>query len=624
MAWACVTEPAVVEEAVWALFLRGVPESEAAAYAGAAVLAGRRLGEAAVEPEAAAPAAATLSSIPLPPSLLTPPPPSVLPAGVALDAECAMLVARDVGDQYRTCVAVEAGMADPAALLRGAFPLVTLPEGALRVLVAQYYELGGGVVRALLGKKLTSKLRKDLDDVADSADVRLRAAQRTFDNLRRVFNHCDEVDWAVRVVPALQRAFALPPLLAWRYAVTLFLLRSRMNIADSRKRLAHAPADAFEGPASALLVLWCDMAADAPEGAAWRHVWDAATQWLAALPGGAGGVGSGGGGGVGGGGGAGGGGGGVGGGGGDSGMLPVIAEHEGGVEVSSGSVLGAPTARRASEASDTEPMVAVSGTSRVGSSVPATPAGPVPPSLPVGAAGGASESVGRRGFGSAGLFSSPPVTARTASSTSAAPATGGVGTTSASQPPMLAHIFRGLSGGGTDAAAPSAMATPGAAVVDGRGGSVPPLPPPFLGFDTAATMPAASPLTQRTPSSTGGGGVAAPPGFFAAGGMAVTAYRQASNLTTSSTGTAGGGDASTVAGSAGGTVGLTVDAAFLASIREVSNKHFRAHADRSDLAAATMAIFTACMRGDRRAITAAFTPAGQLAVSGGEIGRAHV
>ena len=50
----------------------------------------------------------------------------------------------------------------------------------------QYYALDSSVARELLGRKLTSRLRKDLDEVADKTGVSLRSCRRQFDNIKRV------------------------------------------------------------------------------------------------------------------------------------------------------------------------------------------------------------------------------------------------------------------------------------------------------------------------------------------------------------------------------------------------------------------------------------------------------
>ena len=42
--------------------------------------------------------------------------------------------------------------------------------------------------REILGRKLNSKLRKDLDEVSEKTGIFVRACGRQFDNIEKVFN----------------------------------------------------------------------------------------------------------------------------------------------------------------------------------------------------------------------------------------------------------------------------------------------------------------------------------------------------------------------------------------------------------------------------------------------------
>lgn len=52
-------------------------------------------------------------------------------------------------------------------------------------MVERYHELDDAVLRELFGKKVTSKTRKDLDDVSELTRVPLRSCHRQYDNIRR-------------------------------------------------------------------------------------------------------------------------------------------------------------------------------------------------------------------------------------------------------------------------------------------------------------------------------------------------------------------------------------------------------------------------------------------------------
>lgn len=52
-------------------------------------------------------------------------------------------------------------------------------------MVERYHELDDSVLREILGKKVTSKTRKDLDDVSELTHVPLRSCHRQYDNIQR-------------------------------------------------------------------------------------------------------------------------------------------------------------------------------------------------------------------------------------------------------------------------------------------------------------------------------------------------------------------------------------------------------------------------------------------------------
>lgn len=61
----------------------------------------------------------------------------------------------------------------------------------------RYYNLDDIVAREILGKKLSSRYRKDLDEVADRTCVRLKSVRRQFDNVKRIFKCVEEMPGSV-------------------------------------------------------------------------------------------------------------------------------------------------------------------------------------------------------------------------------------------------------------------------------------------------------------------------------------------------------------------------------------------------------------------------------------------
>jgi len=74
--------------------------------------------------------------------------------------------------------------------------LVQWPLSVRSSIINRFFTFDDVVVRELLGKKLSSKLRKDLDDVNEKCKVEISSCRRQFDNLKEVIK---------RVTKTLQR-----------------------------------------------------------------------------------------------------------------------------------------------------------------------------------------------------------------------------------------------------------------------------------------------------------------------------------------------------------------------------------------------------------------------------------
>ena len=82
-----------------------------------------------------------------------------------------------------------------------------IDETTKQRLIESYYSLDGVLCREIVGKKLSSRLRKDLDEICEklaSVDktvigcgtvpgIRLKSARRQFDNVKRVFKTIEEM-----------------------------------------------------------------------------------------------------------------------------------------------------------------------------------------------------------------------------------------------------------------------------------------------------------------------------------------------------------------------------------------------------------------------------------------------
>ncbi|XP_043680962.1 acidic fibroblast growth factor intracellular-binding protein isoform X2 [Vespula pensylvanica] len=102
------------------------------------------------------------------------------------------LVASDVLDHYRTYALLEKLLHTPTKLATEQLAFQIEPQTS-QMLIEMYYEFDDIVVRELLGKKLTSKSRKDMDEVSEKTGVTLKSCRRQYDNVKRVFKVVEDL-----------------------------------------------------------------------------------------------------------------------------------------------------------------------------------------------------------------------------------------------------------------------------------------------------------------------------------------------------------------------------------------------------------------------------------------------
>ncbi|KAJ8680329.1 hypothetical protein QAD02_016116 [Eretmocerus hayati] len=138
------------------------------------------------------------------------------------------LLASDVLDHYRTYSLLEKLLHAPTKLACEQLAFQIEPQTS-QMLIEMYYEFNDNVIRELLGKKLNSKNRKDMEEVSDKTGVSLKSCRRQYDNVRRIFKTVEELPG--NLVANIKQHFLLPEDLAKRYAAVVFIvcLRFEMN-----------------------------------------------------------------------------------------------------------------------------------------------------------------------------------------------------------------------------------------------------------------------------------------------------------------------------------------------------------------------------------------------------------
>lgn len=85
------------------------------------------------------------------------------------------LIASDVLDHYRTYSLIELYLHAPTKLMEQS--CFQLEPHTRDLIIEKYYSIDDVVAREILGKKLTSRYRKDLDEVGDKTCVKLKSCR---------------------------------------------------------------------------------------------------------------------------------------------------------------------------------------------------------------------------------------------------------------------------------------------------------------------------------------------------------------------------------------------------------------------------------------------------------------
>ncbi|POM63877.1 Acidic fibroblast growth factor binding domain containing hypothetical protein [Phytophthora palmivora] len=138
------------------------------------------------------------------------------------------LLWRDTVDQYRLYDKLEHYLSQPS-LFRSQL-LFQIPPAQQYYMVERYYTRDIEVDRWLLGKKLSGRLEKDLDDVAERSGRTLKSCRRQLENLRRVYAAVEDRNFHGLPCRAVSELFLLSEQLASKYACLLFILHTRFQV----------------------------------------------------------------------------------------------------------------------------------------------------------------------------------------------------------------------------------------------------------------------------------------------------------------------------------------------------------------------------------------------------------
>jgi hypothetical protein len=172
----------------------------------------------------------------------------------AAERELLLLLYRDVIDQYRLLQMIESFLMQPLLLERQLLAQMSPPVRTY--LVAKYHEFDDNVVRELLGRKLTTRARKDLDELSETTGCMLLSCRRQFDNTRRIFNYLDERNFEGSITNLILEQFRLPWPLAERYTCIMFLLFNRFHVQTGRRKTGSIRLAELEYCAALMIAFW--------------------------------------------------------------------------------------------------------------------------------------------------------------------------------------------------------------------------------------------------------------------------------------------------------------------------------------------------------------------------------
>lgn len=127
-----------------------------------------------------------------------------------------------------------------------------VPLVARSKMIEMYYTYDESVVREFIGKKLSGKDRRELDDVCEKTRVSMKSCRRQFDNIKRVLKVVDDLNGSL--VENVKRQFLLTDSLSQCYAGLVFMSCNKFE--TGKKKLLHLTVEDFIYCANLMIESW--------------------------------------------------------------------------------------------------------------------------------------------------------------------------------------------------------------------------------------------------------------------------------------------------------------------------------------------------------------------------------
>ena len=161
------------------------------------------------------------------------------------------IIISDFEDNWRLFTTLETSLLSHESTV----PLQLLDSATRKRVIESYHFLDSIFCREILGRKLNSKLRKDLDEVADKTGIFVRSCRRQFDNIKKIFKAVEDVPLK-NYVTFIASNFSLSKILAEKYAALVFAANFRLEL--SKKKLTFLTFDQVKSVILMLVNDWGD------------------------------------------------------------------------------------------------------------------------------------------------------------------------------------------------------------------------------------------------------------------------------------------------------------------------------------------------------------------------------
>lgn len=147
------------------------------------------------------------------------------------------LLQLEVSEQYNLFKYLERYLQAPVLL--NSPILSSLSPSQKENLLDNYYSFNKEVMREILGKKMSAKLRKDMDDVSEKTDVSLHSCRRQFDNVKNILKTLEDDEDSIHDI--LKNHFLFTDNLVKKYCPLVFVFLERLE--TTKKKLSYLTFD---------------------------------------------------------------------------------------------------------------------------------------------------------------------------------------------------------------------------------------------------------------------------------------------------------------------------------------------------------------------------------------------